>query len=608
MTGSLNIKLGSSGGGGSSTWGDLTGIPAAITTLSSATAAGLALMDDANASAQRTTLGLGTLATQSGTFSGTSSGTNSGDITITDTDTFDFGLTSQALTGSVRLQMSLTSDASGIKLSGDSASPGNSKVYGTDGSGTKGWYAASSGSGDMTKAVYDPRGLNIITGLPGTNDGAQTGGLGGQLIFVGGNAGPNAGEDGGAAGIFTASGGTGASGLPGGSGGGVFADAQGQHRGGNLNMSASSFLRGGDIYTAGGGDINTTGTGSIGLGATGTRTTLNGAASSDWTLTLPTGAGTNGQVLQTDGSGTTSWATVSSGATLAANTYTGLQQFSGTTHAGLRLNNLTTAERDALTGAAGMAIWNTTDGRLQLYNGSGWTAGMVRLDGDTMTGALTIGVASSLLLGTAGSAVGSVGFRNATSGTVTLAPPTGALGTITVTLPGVTSTLATLGANTFTGAQSVNSLSIQAGGSFSMTNLLIVNIANQRLASGMYFGFSSASDNSGVADIALYRDAAGVLALRNATTLTNPTVLRAYGTFTDASNYVRLALNTTSTTMGIACETAGTGADDIDLSLTPAGTGNVRFGTHSAVGAETVTGFITIKDSGGTSRKLAVIS
>jgi len=78
---------------------------------------------------------------------------------------------------------------------------------------------------------------------------------------------------------------------------------------------------------------------------------------------------------------------------LTGDTMTGLLQFTGTTHAGLRLNNLTTVERDAIASPqAGMCIWNTTAARLQLHNGSAWTAGMVRLDGDTMTGALTIGV------------------------------------------------------------------------------------------------------------------------------------------------------------------------------------------------------------------------
>lgn len=74
----------------------------------------------------------------------------------------------------------------------------------------------------------------------------------------------------------------------------------------------------------------------------------------------------------------------------AGGTATGLLQFGGGGHAGIRLNNLTTTQRDALTGAAGMVIWNTTDGRMQLHNGTSWTSGMVRLSGDTMTGNLTV--------------------------------------------------------------------------------------------------------------------------------------------------------------------------------------------------------------------------
>lgn len=100
---------------------------------------------------------------------------------------------------------------------------------------------------------------------------------------------------------------------------------------------------------------------------------------------------TSGQVIAWNG---TEWAPAtpaSSGATLGANTFTGLQQFTGTTHAGLRLNNLTTTQRDALASpTAGMVIWNTTDSRMQLHNGTAWTSGMVRLSGDTMTGPLGI--------------------------------------------------------------------------------------------------------------------------------------------------------------------------------------------------------------------------
>jgi len=59
-----------------------------------------------------------------------------------DTDTVDFTYDDalNLMQAVVKYQMSITKDVNGLKLSGDSAAPGNRFAYGTDGAGAKGWY------------------------------------------------------------------------------------------------------------------------------------------------------------------------------------------------------------------------------------------------------------------------------------------------------------------------------------------------------------------------------------------------------------------------------------------------------------------------------------
>lgn len=82
------------------------------------------------------------------------------------------------------------------------------------------------------------------------------------------------------------------------------------------------------------------------------------------------------------------------------------------------------------------------------------------------------------------------------------------------------------------------------------------------------------------------------------------TVFNIAATATDIN---RVQINSSATGIPPSIRMAGADAN-IDFRLLPKGSGLVRFGAHSAIGAETVTGYIEIKDDTGVVRKLAVLS
>lgn len=101
------------------------------------------------------------------------------------------------------------------------------------------------------------------------------------------------------------------------------------------------------------------------------------------------------------------------------------------------------------------------------------------------------------------------------------------------------------------------------------------------------FGWRNATGATSTVDINLFRDAAGTLAQRNGT---NAQAFRVYNTYTDASNYERVALKWVSNVALLAVENAGTGGN---RAITLQGRGETT--------VESVLSAITFKN-GGTNR------
>ena len=109
-----------------------------------------------------------------------------------------------------------------------------------------------------------------------------------------------------------------------------------------------------------------------------------------------------------------------------------------------------------------------------------------------------------------------------------------------------------------------------------------------RVGSGSYIGFGDGTNTySATADVRLFRDAANRLALRRTT---NAQTLIVSGTYTDASNLVQAELAATSTAVTLSAVTAGTGADNVPVTITAAGTSPVAIGSPLALKSYTVAG------------------
>jgi hypothetical protein len=147
----------------------------------------------------------------------------------------------------------------------------------------------------MLKSVYDPQNVSHISGADG-QDASGSGGTGGALYMDGGDA--SGVQSGGNAGTITMNGADAATAAGGSAGsintsGGNPSGATPGNDGGSINTSGGTTGDGGSINTSnGGGSIDTTGTGDIELGVNGTRTHLEGSATSNRTITLPNATGT----------------------------------------------------------------------------------------------------------------------------------------------------------------------------------------------------------------------------------------------------------------------------------------------------------------------------
>ena len=218
------------------------------------------------------------------------------------------------------------------------------------------------------------------------------------------------------------------------------------------------------------------------------------------TMTLggtPTGAAVKAFSMTLGWTGTLSLARGGTAANLTASnggiiysTASALAVLSGTATAGQILRSgssaapsWSTATYPATAGSAGVFLrsdgTNLVTSTMTLPNTS--SAGTILASGS----ANTVTATATPTLGVAGTTVGTLSFANATSGSITLQPVTGALGTVTLTMPAATDTIAVLAASQAFTNKTYNGLTITSStGTLTVTNGKTLSISNTLTLAG----------------------------------------------------------------------------------------------------------------------------